>query len=215
MKIKLIVAVFLFLTGILHAKSGDNLGFYGIINSVKTSYGSVSIEVTGIANLTIVDSTLKNQQQSLSLTLAVIQLKFDSGFKGMHTYSGFRYLDWIDEEKAISLLKEFQEKSAEVRLILDAESLTYSVNDKGLLRPSSLVATLDEVSLWTNLYKESISEYTKDMGVNYELILRPEPPSEPTNKKAEQAGTGQPATRPESKSEGSDQPQPKSEERSR
>ena len=33
--------------------------------------------------------------------------------------------------------------------------------------------------------------------------------------KAEQAGTGQPATRPESKSEGSDKPQPESEGRSR
>jgi hypothetical protein len=31
----------------------------------------------------------------------------------------------------------------------------------------------------------------------------------------EQAGTGQPATRPESKSEGGDKPQPESEERSR
>lgn len=33
--------------------------------------------------------------------------------------------------------------------------------------------------------------------------------------KAEQAGTGQPATRPESKSEGSDKPQPEAEGRSR
>ncbi len=192
MKINLIVAVSLFLTGLLHAKSGDNLGFYGIINSVKTSNGSVSIEVTGIANLTIDDPSLKNQKQSLGLKHAVIQLKFDSGFKGMHTYSGFRYLDWIDEEQAISLLKEFQKKSSEVRLILDAESLTYSMNDKGLLRPSSLVATLDEVSLWTNLFKESISEYTKDMGVNYDLILKPESPSEPTNNKPNKADMATP-----------------------
>ena len=35
------------------------------------------------------------------------------------------------------------------------------------------------------------------------------------NKKAQQAGAGQPATRPESKSEGMDKPQPKSEGRSR
>jgi hypothetical protein len=35
------------------------------------------------------------------------------------------------------------------------------------------------------------------------------------NNKVEQAGTGQPATRPESKSEGSDKPQPEAEERSR
>ena len=34
-------------------------------------------------------------------------------------------------------------------------------------------------------------------------------------KKAEQAGAGQPATRPESKSEGGDKPQPEAEERSR
>jgi hypothetical protein len=34
-------------------------------------------------------------------------------------------------------------------------------------------------------------------------------------RKAQQAGTGQPATRPESKSEGSDKPQPESEGRSR
>ena len=34
-------------------------------------------------------------------------------------------------------------------------------------------------------------------------------------KKAEQAGTGQPATRPESKSEGGDKPQPEAERRSR
>jgi len=37
----------------------------------------------------------------------------------------------------------------------------------------------------------------------------------PSGKEAEQAGTGQPATRPESKSEGSDKPQPESEGRSR
>jgi hypothetical protein len=36
-----------------------------------------------------------------------------------------------------------------------------------------------------------------------------------TEKKAEQAGTGQPATRPESKSEGGDKPQPEAEGRSR
>jgi len=34
-------------------------------------------------------------------------------------------------------------------------------------------------------------------------------------KTAEQAGTGQPATRPESKSEGGDKPQPEAEGRSR
>lgn len=37
----------------------------------------------------------------------------------------------------------------------------------------------------------------------------------PVTKKAEQAGTGQPATRPESKSAGSDKPQPEAEGRSR
>jgi hypothetical protein len=37
----------------------------------------------------------------------------------------------------------------------------------------------------------------------------------PNNKRSEQAGAGQPATRPESKSEGLDKPQPKSEGRSR
>ena len=38
---------------------------------------------------------------------------------------------------------------------------------------------------------------------------------DPESKKAEQGGTGQPATRPESKSEGSDKPQPEAEGRSR
>ena len=37
----------------------------------------------------------------------------------------------------------------------------------------------------------------------------------PEKIEAEQAGTGQPATRPESKSEGSDKPQPEAEGRSR
>ena len=36
-----------------------------------------------------------------------------------------------------------------------------------------------------------------------------------TMRRSEQAGTGQPATRPESKSEGSDKPQPEAEGRSR
>ena len=40
-------------------------------------------------------------------------------------------------------------------------------------------------------------------------------PGPAINQEAEQAGTGQPATRPESKSEGNDKPQPEAEERSR
>jgi hypothetical protein len=41
------------------------------------------------------------------------------------------------------------------------------------------------------------------------------PESAPWNQNAEQAGTGQPATRPESKPEGSDKPQPEADGRSR
>lgn len=46
--------------------------------------------------------------------------------------------------------------------------------------------------------------------VSYSLSL-----ALPENNKAEQAGTGQPATRPESKSSGGDKPQPEAEGRSR
>jgi hypothetical protein len=44
---------------------------------------------------------------------------------------------------------------------------------------------------------------------------RPKRPNSPEDKQTEQDGTGQPATRPESKSEGSDKPQPEAEGRPR
>lgn len=49
----------------------------------------------------------------------------------------------------------------------------------------------------------------------YEFVERLPAASGERQHEAEQVGTGQPATRPESKSEGSDKPQPKSEGRSR
>jgi len=52
-----------------------------------------------------------------------------------------------------------------------------------------------------------------DAGLSFSLDLYP--PGLPDNEEAELAGTGQPATRPELKSEGSDQPQPEAEGRSR
>lgn len=89
----------------------------------------------------------------------------------MHTYSSFRYLDWINESQAVAILTDYQKKSAEVRMILDSDTLTYSRNEAGDFRVSSLTGTLDEVAQWVNLEKESIYEYTKNMGVRYDLIL--------------------------------------------
>jgi hypothetical protein len=53
---------------------------------------------------------------------------------------------------------------------------------------------------------------SKDFPNNYQAFCRD---LAQLQAKAEQTGTGQPATRPESKSEGSDKPQPESEGRSR
>jgi hypothetical protein len=58
-------------------------------------------------------------------------------------------------------------------------------------------------------YKRVIVLGAHSMGVHYVADTNLE------TKKAEQAGTGQPATRPESKSEGSDKPEPEAEGRSR
>jgi hypothetical protein len=64
-----------------------------------------------------------------------------------------------------------------------------------------------------------ILSYTKISDVADEaLLVNPEGKNitvQPNKTKAEQGGTGQPATRPESKSEGGDKPQPEAEGRSR
>jgi hypothetical protein len=57
--------------------------------------------------------------------------------------------------------------------------------------------------------RQSFSLHLSGISIAGHLFALPQKP------KAEQAGTGQPATRPESKTEGSDKPQPESEGRSR
>jgi hypothetical protein len=56
-------------------------------------------------------------------------------------------------------------------------------------------------------------ELSTEVGGRFKVHVYDEQTGKP--KEGEQAGTGQPATRPESKSEGSDKPQPESEGRSR
>ena len=65
-----------------------------------------------------------------------------------------------------------------------------------------------------NFYAINLTEKQVDEFESIARSLRVVPESN-QNKSAEQDGTGQPATRPESKSEGSDKPQPETEERSR
>jgi hypothetical protein len=101
----------------MHAKSGSKLSIYGNINEVKVTEGDVSIVFSGIAHLSLNDPSLKEQVQYSCLSHAVIHLKFDNGFKGMHTYSSFRYLDWINEEQARSILNECQKKSVDDSLL--------------------------------------------------------------------------------------------------
>ena len=179
MKLALIVSMF-FLPCSLHADSARNLAIYGVINDVKTTKEDVSIVFTGIAGLNLNDPSLKEPVQYFSLSHMVIHLKFDNGFKGMHTYSRFRYLDWINEEQAIFILKECQKKSTEIRMIFDAESLTYSRTANGALRVSSLTGTIWEVAPWVNLEKESLSDHLKMyMGVRYDLVPGVKPDAEP------------------------------------
>jgi hypothetical protein len=169
MKLALFTSIYLSMACSLPAKSDGDLSIYGTISEVKTIEGKVSIKLTGIASLALNDPSLKNQLQVFSLSDVEIFLKFDSEIKGMHTYSRFRYLDWIDESKAIAILKESQKNSTEIMMVLDSETLTYSKTDKGM-RVSSLAGMLDAVSPWTNLYKESIGEHTKELGIRYELV---------------------------------------------
>jgi hypothetical protein len=170
MKFFLIASTLLSLACHAHAKSKSDLSIYGIIGDVKLVNGEVSIVFTGVGHLMLNDPSLKDPLQSFSLSNAVIYLKFDNEFKGMHTYSGFRYIDWITDQQAIAILNECQKQAIEVRMNLDVGALTYSKKEGGPLQVSSLTGTLDEVAKWTHIEKESISEYTKSFGVRYDLV---------------------------------------------
>lgn len=179
MKSLLIEVMFFAMACSLNAKSGCNLSIYGTIHSVKISDGGVSIEFTGIGSLALGDPAFKEERfQYLSIDRAVIHLKFNGYTKGMVTYSGFRYIDFINSEQAVAILKDCQVKSADVRIILDAESLTYSKKGDGALRVSAMKGTLGEVAQWSHLFKESISEHTKHMGVRYDLVHGLKPKAE-------------------------------------
>jgi hypothetical protein len=83
-----------------------------------------------------------------------------------------------------------------------------------LLERPALVQDLksEEFHIWLrSLHPEAAPLFAETFWINW----RKREDERAKQKQAEQAGTGQPATRPESKSEGRDKPQPESEGRSR
>ncbi|NNE91098.1 MAG: hypothetical protein HKN23_05580 [Verrucomicrobiales bacterium] len=161
-----------------------DLTVYGTVSNVEVSEEEVVISFKGIGNARRNDPAFASRAQPLALYDTNIHLKFGSK---MHTYSKFRYLDWLKREEAIALLRKFQKESTEIKIAIESDGIVYS-KAQGDLRVSKMSGTLIMLAEWKNLFKESIAERYKDLGVDYNAVMR-----------ADQDGAGQPATAPESK----------------
>lgn len=181
----------------LGVDSGD-LSLHGTISKVNISGDKAVISFKGIGRASQNDPAFQNCIHPLALYDTDLHLVFGGG---MHTYPRFRYLEWLNKAEAINLLKQFREENAEVSLRIKTDSILYS-KLRGNLSVSRISGTLISIAEWKNLFKESISEFHKGLGVDYQSVIR-----------AKHGAVLQPADPALSKPQGKKKSKPKSEAR--
>ena len=142
-------------------------------------------------------------------------------------------VSWRPDSKAFAVTIDDRFYSASKVFVLTKESkfvevqfpsyqamTGHPVPDSDQLRPrgrSTVEGWDPDGSLIYTIFMSPLPSYTGDDPLEHKVLLKVSPDGMiPAKKpKAEQAGTGQPATRPQSKSEGSQKPQPEAEGRSR